>query len=100
MKPIDFSKMKGSNNDFILTDNRDGQIRDEEKGRFVERACSDRASVGADSVIFVTESDRYDFLWRYFEADGGEVEMCGNGGRGVSRFAHLKGISKEKRPFA
>lgn len=99
MDPIKFWKMSGSGNDFILVDNRNGRIKDEEMGRFVERACRRRESVGADGVIFVIESKQYDFGWRFFNADGGEVEMCGNGGRCVSRFAFLEGIADDKMSF-
>jgi diaminopimelate epimerase len=99
MEPIEFWKMNGSGNDFILIDNRNGQIKDEEMGRLVERACRRRESVGADGVIFVTESKKYDFGWQYLNADGGEVEMCGNGARCVSRFAFLKGIAGPEMTF-
>jgi len=99
MKPIEFWKMSGSGNDFILIDNRDEGIKEEEMGRLVERTCRRRTSVGADGVIFVAESAKYDFGWRYFNADGGEVEMCGNGGRCVSRFAFLKEIAGTKMTF-
>ena len=76
METVEFWKMNGSGNDFILIDNRNGQIKDEELGRLVKRACRRRESVGADGVIFVIKSDRYDFGWRYLNADGGEVEMA------------------------
>lgn len=99
MEAVEFWKMSGSGNDFILIDNRNGQVKDEEMGRLVERACRRRESVGADGVIFVVESEQYDFGWRFFNADGGEVEMCGNGGRCVSRFAFLKGIAGPKMTF-
>ena len=99
MKPIQFWKMNGSGNDFILIDNRDDQIREEEMGRLVERACRRRESVGADGLIFVVKSAKYDFGWRFFNADGGEVEMCGNGGRCVSRFAFLKEIAGPEMTF-
>ncbi|HDZ89831.1 MAG: diaminopimelate epimerase [Deltaproteobacteria bacterium] len=99
MKPVEFWKMSGSGNDFILIDNRDGGVPEGEMGRLVERACRRRESVGADGVIFVVESARYDFGWRFFNADGGEVEMCGNGGRCVSRFAFLKGIAGPEMTF-
>lgn len=88
--------MNGTGNDFIIIDNRNGLIKDEDMGRFVKRACRRRESVGADGVIFVSKSEHYDFRWRYFNADGGEAEMCGNGGRCVSRFAFLKGIAGSK----
>jgi diaminopimelate epimerase len=99
MEAIQFWKMSGSGNDFIVIDNRDGIIPDDKKGFFVERACRRRESVGADGVIFVEESARYDFGWRFFNADGGEVEMCGNGGRCVARFAYLKGIAEKDMVF-
>jgi diaminopimelate epimerase len=99
MDPIEFWKMSGSGNDFILIDNRDGRVKEEEMGRLVERACRRRISVGADGVIFVIPSDTYDFGWRFFNADGGEVEMCGNGGRCVSRFACLKRIAGTEMTF-
>ena len=93
METIEFWKMNGSGNDFILIDNRDGKINEQEMRRLVERACRRRESVGADGVIFVISSEKYDFGWRFFNADGGEVEMCGNGSRCVSRFAYLKKIA-------
>ena len=99
MQKIEFWKMNGSGNDFILIDNRDGQVQEDQMGRLVERACRRRESVGADGVIFVAPSDQYDFSWRFFNADGGEVEMCGNGGRCVARFAYLKGIAGNKMTF-
>jgi len=99
MEAVEFWKMSGSGNDFILIDNRQGRIKDQEMGRLVKRACRRRESVGADGVIFVVGSDRYDFGWRFFNADGGEVEMCGNGGRCVARFAFLKGIAGSNMTF-
>ncbi len=99
MGPIDFWKMSGSGNDFILIDNRSGQVKDDEMGLFVERACRRRQSVGADGVIFVVKSEQHDFRWRFFNADGGEVEMCGNGGRCVARFALLNGIAGPEMTF-
>jgi len=97
--PIEFWKMSGSGNDFIIIDNRDGRIQDSDMGPLVERACQRRISVGADGVIFVVPSTASDFGWRFFNADGGEVEMCGNGGRCVSRFACLKRIAGPEMTF-
>jgi len=99
METIEFWKMSGCGNDFILLDNRDGKVPDEKMGQMVKRACRRRESVGADGFIFVTESERHDFAWRFFNADGGEAEMCGNGGRCVARFAHLMGIAGKKMTF-
>lgn len=99
MEPVEFWKMNGSGNDFILIDNRNGAIEEDMMGRLVEKICRRRMSVGADGVIFVIPSTEYDFGWRFFNADGGEVEMCGNGGRCVSRFAFLKHIAGSKMTF-
>jgi diaminopimelate epimerase len=99
MAVLEFWKMSGSGNDFILIDNRDGKVQEDAMGPLVERVCRRRESVGADGLIFVARSERYDFAWRFFNADGGEVEMCGNGGRCVARFAHLTGIAESEMTF-
>jgi diaminopimelate epimerase len=99
MGPVKFWKMNGSGNDFILIDNRGGEVREEEMGHLVERVCRRRESVGADGVIFVFPSTRCDFKWRFFNADGGEVEMCGNGSRCVARFALLQGMAGPRMTF-
>jgi diaminopimelate epimerase len=79
---LTFYKMSGSGNDFILAS-----------------ICRRKLSVGADGMILIEESDRADFKWRYFNADGGEVEMCGNGGRCAARLAYLKGIAGPRLSF-
>jgi diaminopimelate epimerase len=99
MAVLEFWKMSGSGNDFILIDNRDEKVREDAMTPLVKGICRRRESVGADGLIFVTRSERYDFAWRFFNADGGEVEMCGNGGRCVARFAHLTGIAASKMTF-
>jgi len=99
MEPIEFWKMSGTGNDFIVIDNRQGLVKEQHMSRLVARSCRRRESVGADGVILVTNSQTYDFGWRFFNADGGEVEMCGNGGRCVSRFAYLKGIAGSEMTF-
>jgi diaminopimelate epimerase len=100
---IPFFKMSGSGNDFILIDNRDHiveaalglvQVVD-----FVQSACRRVASVGADGLILIERSDRHAFRWRFFNADGSEVEMCGNGGRCAARFAFLKKIAGPSMSF-
>ena len=96
---LEFWKMSGSGNDFILIDNRDGAVAEADMGPLVARICRRRESVGADGVIFVINSDAYDFAWRFFNADGGEADMCGNGGRCVARFAYLRGIAGTPMTF-
>lgn len=96
---IPFYKMSGSGNDFILVDNRDGIVGDTELGRWVSQVCRRRHAVGADGLILIEKSDKADFRWRFFNADGGQVEMCGNGGRCVARLAHLLGIAGTSLTF-
>jgi len=96
---IDFFKMSGSGNDFILIDNRDLSLPVANVTDFVKRVCERKVSVGADGLILVEKSDWADFRWRFFNADGSEVDMCGNGGRCAARFAYLKGIAGASMSF-
>jgi len=91
--------MSGSGNDFILIDNRDGSLAVGDIVAFVKSVCERKVSVGADGLIVIESSDKVDFRWRFFNADGSEVEMCGNGGRCAARFALLRGIAGEKMSF-
>jgi len=90
---IPFYKMSGSGNDFIIIDNRGGILEGVNLAHWVKMVCRRRLSAGADGLILVQNSPKADFQWRYFNADGSEAEMCGNGGRCVARFAYLNGIS-------
>jgi diaminopimelate epimerase len=96
---IEFYKMSGSGNDFILIDNRDGLLAVGDIAAFVKSICKRKVSVGADGLIVIEPSNKVDFRWRFFNADGSEVEMCGNGGRCAARFALLRGIAGEKMSF-
>jgi diaminopimelate epimerase len=84
---IPFTKMSGAGNDFVVIDNRQSIVQDKVKEEFVKKVCTPKASIGADGVIFVENSDRADFRWDFFNSDGSSAEMCGNGGRCVARFA-------------
>jgi len=99
MKRIPFFKMNGSGNDFILIDNRQGILNADRLGDFVPRVCTRKVSVGADGVILIEPSQRVDFRWRFFNADGSEAEMCGNGGRCAARFAVMQGIAGPRLSF-
>ncbi len=96
---IPFIKMSGSGNDFIIIDLRSPVLDGIRVKEFVQKACRRRISVGADGLILVERSDKADFKWRFFNADGSEAEMCGNGGRCVARFAALKGIAGPSLTF-
>ncbi|WP_448382474.1 diaminopimelate epimerase [Desulfosoma sp.] len=93
MKRIPFFKMTGSGNDFLVIDNRFGIVPPDGCRDLVRAACRRKLSAGADGVIFVENDPECDFAWRFFNADGSEAEMCGNGARCAARFARLLGIA-------
>lgn len=101
MIELEFLKMSASGNDFIVIDNRDGKVDGifPDIPGFVQKTCRFHHSVGADGVILIENSASHDFSWRFFNADGSEADMCGNGGRCAARFAFIKGITKEKMTF-
>ena len=82
-----FVKMNGAGNDFVMLDNRAGSIeltRDQ-----ISKICDRHRGVGADGILLLEEtSNGADFRMRYYNRDGGEAEMCGNGARCFARFAN------------
>lgn len=98
---LQFFKMSASGNDFILIDNRDKSVDAlvPDIKTFVQKVCTRRHSVGADGLILIEKADQLDFVWRFYNSDGSEAEMCGNGGRCAARFAYVKGIAGERMAF-
>src|SRR5690606_39490560 len=89
-----FTKMQGAGNDFVVVD---GVSQPIDLSPAQWRRLADRHfGVGADQVLLVEASDRpgVDFRYRTFNADGGEVEHCGNGARCLLRFVHDKGLAR------
>ncbi len=93
-----FAKMCAAGNDFIVIDNRDGKL-DSCEAAWIERICSRRMSMGADGLILLDVDDEFEFSMKYFNSDGFEASMCGNGGRCIALFAHLLGISGRSMTF-
>lgn len=93
MHEIPFTKMNGTGNDFILINNMSGAYDMVKDPAFVRAVCRRMVSLGADGLICVEPSNACDFAWRFFNADGSEAEMCGNGARCAARFAFEKGIA-------
>jgi len=96
---IEFFKMSGSGNDFILMDDRGDTLPVKDIKIFVKKVCERKVSVGADGLIIIKKSDKADFRWLFFNADGSEAEMCGNGGRCAARYAFIRGIAGAKLSF-
>ncbi len=101
MIELEFYKMSASGNDFIVIDNRDRQVYElfGDPRDFTTKICRQHHSVGADGLILIEDSSVVDFQWRFFNADGSEAEMCGNGGRCAARFAAAKGIAEKTMIF-
>ncbi len=97
--PVSFAKMSGTGNDFIVIDHRKVLVPVELQPEFVRKLCRRMFSVGADGVIFIEGSDKADFSWRFYNADGSVAEMCGNGARCAARFAFARGIAEKKMSF-
>ena len=88
---IDFAKMHGAGNDFVVVDNRGGALPP--AAATIAAICSRRRGVGADGLIAIERSPDADFAMRYWNADGGEADLCGNGARCAARFAREAGIA-------
>ena len=83
---VDFTKMNGAGNDFVMIDNREIglQLSPEQ----IQNICHRQRGVGADGVLLLREADGdADLAWDFFNQDGSEAEMCGNGARCFARFA-------------
>jgi len=95
---IKFRKYQGTGNDFVIIDNRDGSY-----GRLnteqVAFLCNRKLGIGADGMMMLEEAEGFDFRMVYYNADGKEGSMCGNGGRCLVQFAYDLGISKVKYLF-
>src|SRR3954452_24376359 len=93
-----FTKMNGAGNDFVMIDNRRGELqlaRDQ-----IARICDRHRGVGADGILMLEPAaNGADFRMRYYNADGGEAEMCGNGARCFARYASRVAGPIEKLSF-
>lgn len=87
---IKFHKYQGAGNDFIIIDNRTYSY--EFSQQMVERMCDRKFGIGADGMMLLESADGYDFRMRYFNSDGREASLCGNGSRCIVAFAHRLGL--------
>ena len=94
---IVFYKYQGTGNDFIIIDNRNNSLS--LTTAQVKKMCDRRFGIGADGLMLLDAAPGYDFKMVYYNADGKESTMCGNGGRCLVKFAHHSGIKKSKYLF-
>lgn len=85
---VDFAKLSGAGNDFVIVDNRDGKLTPSVEQ--IVRVCHRQKGVGADGLILLENTvSGTDFAWSFFNSDGSRAEMCGNGARCFARFVQL-----------
>ncbi|MBU8921401.1 MAG: diaminopimelate epimerase [Bacteroidales bacterium] len=94
---VEFYKMHGAGNDFVMIEDMSSEI--DYSRHLIDALCTDHTGIGADGLILIRPSEKCDFRMLYFNKDGEEAEMCGNGARCAASFAYLKGIVSQKMVF-
>ncbi|MCM8804524.1 MAG: diaminopimelate epimerase [Candidatus Omnitrophica bacterium] len=92
---MEFSKIVGSGNDFVIIDNREGKIKN--KRDLAIKLCNRKFGIGADGLLFLENSNKADFKMRIFNPDGSEAEMCGNGLRCMLRFIYENSLTNKRK---
>ncbi len=94
---VEFYKYQGAGNDFVILDNRNNNLN--LSTLQINKICNRRFGVGADGLMTLKNHDNYDFSMTYYNSDGKEGSMCGNGGRCILAFSQRIGINKNPLKF-
>ena len=97
---LSFYKYQGAGNDFVMIDNRIPALFDFNTPDLIAHLCHRHFGIGADGFILLENDEVADFKMRYFNADGNEGSMCGNGGRCIVAFANDLGIIPSEGSFS
>jgi len=95
---LEFYKYQGTGNDFIMVDNR-SKTFPKNKTDIIAKLCNRNFGIGADGLILLEEDTDTDFKMVYYNSDGNESTMCGNGGRCIVAFAHKLGLFETETTF-
>lgn len=93
-----FYKYHGTGNDFIIIDNR-GKIFDPDNHKLIKSLCDRRFGIGADGLMLLTNHNKLDFELTYFNSDGFQGSLCGNGARCMVAFARRLGLIDDRTKF-
>lgn len=98
---MEFWKLSGAGNDFVAVNNMDGKLPEEGRGELIASWCRRGMSIGADGALILEPATgpAAHFRMRYYNADGGEAETCGNGSRCIARFAYLQNVAPAQMTF-
>ncbi|MEO1927841.1 MAG: diaminopimelate epimerase [Nautiliaceae bacterium] len=89
------SKYSASGNDFVIFHT----FKKEDRNSLAKELCDRQNGIGADGLIVILPHNEYDFEWQFYNADGSEAEMCGNGSRAAAHYAYTNNLAPKKMKF-
>jgi diaminopimelate epimerase len=95
VRKVSFWKMHGLGNDYIVMDNRDGTLSEEELSNLAVKLCRRKFGIGADGLLLIYPSQKADVKMRILNSDGSEAEMCGNGIRCLAKYCFERGVVRK-----